>query len=169
MVSEIAASAVAKKEAEAAAAFQENTVLPRWMILTELHLLLASSAQAAGMWALHNYATVASLRLLEARGQTSSGGGEAARIGLALTNVGFGSPTGSTGGYSVPTATGDLHRSEEEAALAARVHSAVAASARRLGVPDWEQEQRKLAQGALKALSARTEAAVSSTRQPNSQ
>ena len=169
MVSEIAASAVAKKEAEAAAAFQENTVLPRWMILTELHLLLASSAQAAGMWALHNYATVASLRLLEARGQTGSGGGEAARIGLALTNVGFGSPVGSTGGYSAPTATGDLHRSEEEAALAARVHSAVAASARRLGVPDWEQEQRKLAQGALKALSARTEAAVSSTRQPNSQ
>ena len=171
-VKEIAVSAVAKKEDEAAAAFQENTVLPRWMILTELHLLLSSAAQAAGMWALHNYATVASLRLLEARGQTNSAGAEAARIGaarLALTNVGFGSPTGSTGAYSVPTAIADLYQSAAEAALAARVHSAVAASARRLSVPDWEKEQRKLAQGALKALSARTEAAVSSKRCPNSQ
>jgi hypothetical protein len=162
MVKEIAESAVAKKKTEATAALQEDSVIPRWMMLTDLHLLLATSAQAAGMWALHNYATVASLRLLEARGQTFSAGGEAARMGaLALTNAGFGSPAGSTGAYGASTGAGDLYQSAAEAALAARVHSAVAASARQLGVPEWAHEQNKLAQAALEALSARTGAGVS--------
>jgi class 3 adenylate cyclase len=160
-MSHVADAATAKKKSDMSA-FHETTAEPRWMSLTELHLLLASSAQAAGMWALQNYATVAALRLLEARGQMQSGRVAAGGVGaLALTNVGFGSSTAGAGGYS-SLSGGERYQTEAEAALAARVHSAVAANARQLGVPEWAHEQRELAQGALDALASKTEAAVRS-------
>ena len=148
-----------KKKVKTIPRLQEATTLPRWIVLTELHLLLASSAHAAGMWALRNYATVASLRLLEARGQTVSAGGDVARMGThELSNVGFGSPDG---GYSMQIGEGRPYGSDAETALAARVYSAVAASARQLGVPEWAEEQHRLAQQALGELAERTEATVS--------
>ena len=137
---------------------------PQWMVLAELHLLLASAAHAAGQWALADYATVASLRLLEGRGKSRSTGGVMGgdQIGsfgpadarVALSQIGF------EGGFEHSLGQGEVYQNEEEAALAARIHSAVAACARRLGVADWAKEHREQAGVALTVLAKKTEAAA---------
>lgn len=130
---------------------------PQWMVLAELHLLLASAAHAAGKWALADYATVASLRLLEGRGKYTSSEdaiGGSMDADAALSQIGF------EGGGLQSLGEGEVYQNEDEAALAARVHSAVAACARRLGVADWAEQHREQASTALSVLAKKTEAAA---------
>ena len=144
-----------QEKTEPIAALQEDSALPRWMMLTDLHLLLASSARAAGMWALHNYATVASLRLLEARGRRVQLAERQPELELLhsrmLASAARPEPLVSTVralGRAICTTV--LQRP-----LAARTFGSCCERAT-AGCAGMAQEQHKLAQAALEALSVRT-------------